>query len=398
MDNRPGTRFFALVLATLILAIGCGGCGGGDSNGGSGGDSGGDRSPGSSPTRSGIGTATVAERFDSVVPEVLKDEGFGSGQPAAEQVKVEKMRLGADGKPNGWRAHGFPKAGLPGVRRAVIVKLPGRPAGTLQVVLWELDLPESASACEAPWQSQPQPNTPCRVSGLSETSRLMTAEYSNYRGLYVMGPTWVLDSSTYTLGKGRSTIGKRPPLTKQKQRAILLGIAEQLPDGPTVTSKAPAARTYTAPGTKVSLQIPQTWDAQDGVARGTINVGDTASERSVFLEPAGKEFTTADADRYGCRVVFRRTVEAPGSPGEKRTIQATVTDTRELVGLVSFEAFITTGTGKVPCDAVRGVKHHGGTALVRQSTRFDTIEQAEKYVRGPHFAAIVDVMASLTVH
>jgi len=382
------SRFLCALL--LLAAVTLSGCGSGDSSS----DSKTSRSPGTSDSATMSESPRVGERFEAAVSDALRDHGLADA-PGADDIEGGSRILGTGNEPKPWRAHAFPAAGIRAERHIVTVELPGRANDKLHVVLYELDVPASASACEAPWHYAP-PDKPCVVEGLSDTTRLVTAEYVNYREMDVVARTWLITTSTYTLGKGRSTIGKTPPLTRQKQRAILLAVTEGISAGSGTASKPEATRTYTAPGTPVSLTLPASWDADDGASRGTINVRDTKVDRGLFLEPDSKPFVSSG--NFPCRVLSTEKVDATGGATGQLRIRATVTDSRALVGKVGFEAFITDDDGPIPCDAIRGVGYRGKTVTLRDSLQFDTIAEAEQYVRSADYAAVVAVMKTLTVN
>lgn len=386
----PQSRFLCALL--LLAAVTLSGCGSDDSSG----DSKTSRSPGTADSATvSDPPQSVGERFEAAVSDALREHGLADA-PGADDIEGGSRILGTGNEPKPWRAHAFPVGGIRADRHIVTVELPGRANDKLHVVLYELDVPASASACEAPWHYAP-PDKPCVVEGLSNTTRLVTAEYVNYREMDVVARTWLITTSTYTLGKGRSTIGKTPPLTRQKQRAILLAVTEGISAGSGTASKPEATRTYTAPGTPVSLTLPASWDADDGAFRGTINVGDTEVDRGLFLEPDSKPFVRNG--NFPCRVLSTEKVDTPasGSAGQLR-IRATVTDSRALVGKVGFEAFITDDDGPIPCDAIRGVRYQGKTVTLRDSLQFDTIAEAERYIQSADYAAVVAVMKTLTVN
>jgi hypothetical protein len=390
MTKRLPLQQSRYLCAILLAAVTLSGCGSDDSSS--------DSKTSSSPGTSGSAHVSdrpqaVGDRFEAAVSDALTDHGLADA-PGADNVQGGSRILGTGEEPKPWKAHAFPAGGIRADRQIVTVNLPGRANDKLHVVLYELEVPASASACEAPWYYVP-PEKPCVVEGLSDSTRLVTAEWVNYREMDVIAPTWVIGTSTYTLGKGRSTIGKTPPLTRQKQRAILLAVAEGIAAGSGTAGNAEATRTYTAPGTPVSLTLPATWDASDGAIRGTINVRDTKVDRGLFLEPDSKPFVSSG--NFPCRVLSTEKVDATGVATGQLRIRATVTDSRALVGKVGFEAFITDDTGPIPCDAIRGVGFRGKTATLRDSLQFDTIADAEAYVESADYAAVVAVMKTFTV-
>jgi hypothetical protein len=374
------------LVVTAVLSAGCGH--GSDST-----DS------GPSPAPEASAPVTVAEQFEAVTGDVLKQQGL-VGPPGLPKARAKSLRLGFVKEARRWVAHAFPSKGVKATQHLLDVKVPKKPRSHLTVALYELDVPSSVSACEAPWTAEPSANQPCVVEGLSDTARMVTEDYSgDFRDMYVIEKRWALGVTSYGRLKDRTVVGKAP-LTAEEQRSLLLGIAAGLdPDLEDLDGKG-TTWGYTAPGSSVSLTLPASWDAEDGAFEdGSVHLQDTAAavERQLFLEPRGKE-SKSNLGGLPCRVLTTTRFDAPDDPGEQRVIQAVTMDTRAAVGKATFLMFVADADPNgIPCGATRGVSYDKGTVVLTNSLQFDTPEQAADWVNGDDYKAVVEAMKTLRV-